>query len=151
MLALNDWAVLVTNASQEMMSLTEAFALRRIRWQIELLFKLWKSHNHIDKWRSEKPLRILCEVYAKLIVTIIQHWISLSSCWKYPDRSLHKAAKTIRRFGAYLAIVLNSDSLADLCKALSIIDNCLSFGCRINKRKKKPNTYQHLMQFRAGS
>lgn len=49
--------------------------MMRVRWQIELLFKLWKNEGHIDSWRSEKPWRIPCELYAKLIAMVIQHWI----------------------------------------------------------------------------
>src|SRR5207249_6341538 len=32
---------------------------------IERLFKLWKSHGHIDASRSGKPWRVLCAVDAK--------------------------------------------------------------------------------------
>ena len=33
----------------------EAVGLARIRWQIELIFKLWKGRGGIDRWRSSKP------------------------------------------------------------------------------------------------
>lgn len=52
-LALADWTILITNAPPQMLSLEEALVLARVRWQIELLFKLWKSHGKIDEWRSE--------------------------------------------------------------------------------------------------
>ncbi|MBI1929081.1 hypothetical protein HYR99_33150 [Candidatus Poribacteria bacterium] len=32
--------------------------LARVRWQIELLFKLWKNQGYLDEWRSQKPWRI---------------------------------------------------------------------------------------------
>jgi IS4 transposase len=79
----------------------------RTRWQIELVFKLWKSEGRIDEWRSEKPFRILCELYAKLVVMIIQHWILLTS-WQYPDRSLFKSVKTIRKHAMNLAMAFAS-------------------------------------------
>ena len=50
-LALAEWTVLVTNAPAELLSLSEALTLRRARWQIELLFKLWKGHGGIDTSR----------------------------------------------------------------------------------------------------
>ena len=78
-LALADWTILITNVPPEQLSLEEALVLMRARWQIELLFKLWKSHGKIDEWRSAKPWRILCEVYAKLIAMVIQHWVLLVS------------------------------------------------------------------------
>ena len=49
-LALADWTILVTNLSPEQLSPREALALMTARWQIELLFKLWKSHGQIDEW-----------------------------------------------------------------------------------------------------
>src|SRR5262249_41698953 len=46
--ALCAWTVLLTNAPRELLSLAEALALRRRRWQIELLFRLWKDEGKID-------------------------------------------------------------------------------------------------------
>lgn len=142
-LKLANWNIFVTSAPPELLSLPEALVLARTRWQIEILFKLWKSHGQIDEWRSQKPWRILCEFYAKLIAMIIQHWLLLISCWAYPDRSLFKAAKTVRKHALNLACAF--DSTHQLCGAITTIQRCLSSGCLINKRKTNPNTYQLLL------
>lgn len=146
-LKLASWLVLCCNIPYEMLSLDEAFVLMRTRWQIELIFKLWKSHGCIDEWRSENPWRILCEVYAKLIAMLIQHWILLAGCWRYPDRSVFKAVKTIQKHTMNLACAFASGRPDRLHEALEIIKRCLSVGCRINKRRKNPSTYQLLLAF----
>ena len=143
LLALAHWTVYVTNAPKEILSFPEVFALARARWQIELLFKLWKSHGHIDEWRSRKPWRILCELYAKLIAMLIQHWTIIVSCWHLPDRSMVKAAQTVRKFALYLAISFNF--LKKLVSALNDLVNVIISGCRINKRKKTPANFQLLL------
>jgi hypothetical protein len=66
-LALAAWVIWITNASAELVSLEAGMVLGRVRWQIELRFKLWKSQGHIDASRSTQPWRILCDVYAKLL------------------------------------------------------------------------------------
>ena len=144
-LELASWTVLACNISYEQLSLKEAFVLMRTRWQIELIFKLWKSYGFIDEWRTENPWRILCELYAKLIVMLIQHWILLAGCWQYPNRSLFKAVKTIQRHAMNLACAFASGSMERLLEALKTIQRCLSVGCRINKRRKIPHTYQLLL------
>ena len=144
-LKLANWTVLCTGLPPELLSLREAFVLMRARWQIELLFKLWKDQCHVDEWRSEKPWRILCEVYAKLIGIIIQHWLLLSGSWHRPGRSLWKGAKTIRKHSTYLAIAFASGSRQRLSEALVVIQRCLSLGSGISKRKAKPSTYQLLL------
>ncbi len=102
-LALCAWTVLLTNVPPDRLTLREALALARARWQIELLFKLWKSHLRVDEWRSANPWRVLTEVYAKLLAAIVQHWLVLVGCWHHPDRSLVKAARAIQAHALHLA------------------------------------------------
>lgn len=144
-LILADWTIVVTNVPLELLSWQEALTLLRVRWQIELLFKLWKSHGRLDESRSTNPWRILCEVYAKLVALVIQHWILLSCCWQNPNRSLTKAVKTIQGYVLHLAAVLNHTE--QVCESLETIRRCLSMGCRMNTRKNHPNTYQLLLEF----
>src|SRR5262249_29729987 len=103
---LAEWTFYITNLASEQLSVAEAWILARCRWQIELLFKLWKSEGRIDESRSVKPWRVLCEVYAKLLGMVVQHWLLLISCWDHPDRSLVKASRTVRRNVWPLALAL---------------------------------------------
>jgi len=112
-------------------------------YTIELLFKLWKSHGRIDESRSGKPWRVICDVYAKLLAMIVQQWIWLISLWDYPDRSLTKAAQTVQKYALQLAGGLWSHQRT--LETLETIARCLSKGCRMNPRKKHPNTYQLLL------
>src|SRR6185437_1695170 len=73
--ALAHWTVFVTNVPTGLLSLDEALEIGRARWQIELLFKLWKRDGQIDESTSGKPNRVLCELYAKLVAMIVQHWV----------------------------------------------------------------------------
>ncbi len=143
-LALAEWTVLVTNVGEAKLTVAEALVLVRVRWQIELLFKLWKSHGKIDESRSHKPYRVLTEVYAKLLGMLLQHWLLVTSLWQYPDRSLTKAAKVVRARALMLAHALGSPQ--QLTEVIEEIQRCLTSGCRINKRRKQPHTYQLLLQ-----
>lgn len=143
-LALAGWTVLVTNVAEANLNVREAVVLARTRWQIELLFKLWKSHGQVDEVHSSKRWRVLCEVYGKLLAMVVQHWLFLVSCWEYPDRSLPKAAQTVRKHALHLASAF--DDARHLERALKTIQRCLRAGCRMNRRKKAPNTYQLLLE-----
>jgi hypothetical protein len=148
-LRLAEWSIYITNVPVDKLSLAEALVLVKARWQIELLFKLWKSHGHIDESRSTQPWRILCEVYAKLLGMLIQHWIFMVSCWQNPNRSLTKAAQTVARQAGYLAATFSDPERLE--EALRNLANCLLIGCRMNSRKAKPNTYQQLLAPTAGA
>jgi hypothetical protein len=51
-LASAGWNVYVSNIPVEHLSMQEAVVLAGVRWQIELLFKLWKSHGRIAEWAA---------------------------------------------------------------------------------------------------
>ena len=142
-LALCDWTLFVTNVPTDRLALPEIMILARLRWQIELLFKLWKAHGHIDKSRSKKPWRILCELYAKLIGMVIQHWAFLLGNWRFPNRSFVKASATVRRHVINLAAAISD--LSRLTESFTVLRSCLSQGARINKSAKTPRTFQLLL------
>jgi len=141
--ALAEWTFFVTNIPPQRLSVPEAWVLARCRWQIELLFKLWKSEGRVDESRSHKPWRILCEIYAKLLGMVVQHWLLLVGCWSYPNRSLMKASRTVRRTIWPLALVLTHRHL--VYGILLNLQRTLATGCRINRRRRDPPTHQLLL------
>jgi hypothetical protein len=138
---LTHWTLLITNIPMELLSAHEALILLRARWQIELLYKLWKQYAQVDTSRSEKPLRLLCDIYAKLTGMIIVHWLMIVGCWQIPNRSMVKAAQAIRSQVNLIARALNGRD--DLNQVLQEITDGLDRCCQ-NTRKKHPSTSQLL-------
>lgn len=140
-LALCDWTILVTNLPPERFAPNDILCLQRLRWQIELLFKLWKTDLSMDAWRSQQPHRILSEIYAKLLLALIQHWLLLLGCWQQDNRSLVKATQALRKHAFHILAALSS--AARLLLALHTILPTLA-RCTISKRKARPATFQLL-------
>lgn len=142
-LYLAGWILVVTNVPRARLSLSEALVLLRLRWQIELLFKLWKEHGQIDEWRSKKPWRILCEFYAKLCAMVIQQWLIHAGCWHDPWRSLFKAAEVVRREANRIMVALYEGGLE---RVLRSIVRGMRTGCRVDRRGSHPSTVQLLLE-----
>jgi hypothetical protein len=142
-LALAAWTLLLTNVPPEQLTVEEALTVAACRWQIELLFKLWKSHARLDESRSANPWRQLTEIYAKLLGLLIHHWLWLLSCWSQANRSLLQAAQTVQKFAWTLAAALSHS--ADLPAILHRIQLTLAAGCRTNTRRQAPATFQTLL------
>lgn len=135
-----DWTILVTNVPQELLSVEEALVLARCRWQIELLWKLWKQEGQLDRWRSANADRILTELYAKLLGLLITHWLTLLECWQAPNRSLVKARQVVAWMAPLLA--LGVAGAVDLEPMVQRTAGAMASGCRVDARRKRPATYQ---------
>ena len=119
-LELQGWTLFVTNCDRDQLTWKAVVILYRARWQIELLFKLWKSHNRIEKHNpAASAAEQLAVLYAKLIGVILQHWILLSTTWTNVRRSLMKAATIVR------------DQLANVIEAIDSLDALISTLGRI--------------------
>jgi len=143
-LRLADWTIILTNVPQDLLRVQEALVLLRCRWQIELLWKLWKQHGKLDTWRSYKPQRILTELYAKLLGLLITHWEVVVGCWQAPTRSLLKAKQVVQWMTPCLAL-----ALADIVPVQLIVERTaqmMQTGCTINSRRTRPNTCQLLAE-----
>lgn len=145
-LELARWLLLLTTAPRKLLSIQEIVVIVRLRWQIELLFKLWKQHGMIDEWSTKKCWRILCEIYGKMIAMVIQHWLLLWGCWHDPHRSFVKAADIVRQSARRIIDALHANiETKQMQQALLAIKREMRSGCRLDTRKSHPNTSQLLL------
>jgi hypothetical protein len=137
------WSIYITNAPPELLDLPQAQVLAKVRWQIELLFKLWKSNGLLDEWRTADPWRVLTECFAKCLALLIQHWCYLLGLWHLPERSLHQAAQLLRKHALHLATAIAD--FAHLTRALSVICQAL-LACKMTASRQRPHTFQFILR-----
>ena len=92
----------ITNASEPTITLDNAWKLYKLRWQIELIFKILKSLCKIDKVKKVKKERLECYIYSKLILIVSGWkivWQVAKILYKKNQKALsfHKAFKTLIR------------------------------------------------------
>jgi hypothetical protein len=142
-LAWCDWTVFLTNTSADQLTWKEVVVLYRVRWQIELLFKLWKSHGQLDKHKASRSADWqMAELLVKLIGVIIQHWLLLSLTWSNPRRSLRKAANVLREWVENLI-----ESLGELDRLIGLLERlraAIEAIAKVKFRSKHPSSFQLL-------
>lgn len=90
----------ITNVPEELLPIEIISTLYRIRWQIELVFKIFKSTIGIHHTSKMKYKRWLCLLYVKLLIIIINWNIIMAQRnytykWKGKLLSLNKCFKTL--------------------------------------------------------
>lgn len=66
-----DASAFITNLAVEEWTVYQVMKLYKIRWQIEILFKVWKSVLKIGQVRKMKADRFMCLLYGQLIWAVI--------------------------------------------------------------------------------
>ncbi len=136
--ALVAFTIYVTN--MEGLTFPQAHTLARMRWQIELLFKLWKSHVKVLHSRSADPIRQQCEGYAKLMGAIVQHWLLLVSDWSFLETSPVDALRIVRN---HTNLLLRAFHKPDLFTVFfEFVQNDLALASPPPKRGKDPTARQ---------
>lgn len=144
-LALLDWAIFVTNVPSDLLSVEQITLVYRLRWQIELIFKVWKSSAKLKEIGQFRPTRVLAQLFARLTALVLFHFLIAPTIAWCKELSLTKAFSCLKRHAIRLIDAL-SGSLKDLSLALKKIDqDLLRFG-RMDKRNKTPSTYQLLVE-----
>lgn len=137
------WSLFVTNSPAAELTVKAVLVLYRARWQIELLFKLWKSHNGLGRCRAKATaLERLAVFYAKLLGVVLQHWLLLATAWLVPGRSLRKSVRVLREWvkRILLAVAFGED-VAGLVRDLGRMVKRLG---AVRKRRGSPSTDQLL-------
>lgn len=141
-LALMDWSLYLTNVPQTMLTPDQVALLYRVRWQIELVFKLWKSYAGLRAFSGLRQERVLTELYARLIGLILTHFLVaplrlLDPAQPQREISPVQVRLIFQRLARSLALVLD-----DLTALVAALDHMLvqikRFGLK-QRRRKKPN------------
>lgn len=142
-LAACDWELLVTNLPEDQLCVKEAIVLYRSRWQIELLFKRWKSLCLIDELDGRNDVVTMVRFWARLCAALIQHWLTVGAAWSGAlHLSFSKVAKLVRQFAKDIAIAISSGG--DLELIIQRFCKMARTGCKRNRRRKSPGTIELL-------
>jgi hypothetical protein len=133
-LALCDWTILVTNVPVELLSPEEAVILYRARWQIELLFKRWKSLGLIALLQGATTVRQMVKVWSRLLAVVVEHWLTVAVVWGDATKSLVKVGRVIRSFASRLGAALTDPGQWEA--VLNELRKVLAKTCRRHKRSK---------------
>lgn len=99
---LDKWSILVTNLSPAQLCADMAWEVYACRWQIELLFKVLKSHYNLGSFTHKNPYRTQIEVYIKYISVWIMMTIAMGISKK--EISLSKATSVFKQFCSILFV-----------------------------------------------
>ena len=143
-LILCDWWVLATNAPIDKLRMSEAFELYRCRWQIELVFKRWKSLGGLSIDRGHAEIRAECELYGKLMGVLIIDWLAIQRGGMLAGVSQWHAWRIV--LGLLPQIVLALEGQFDWSSVLTDLASRLDRRAKQPRRKKRPSTRQRLFR-----
>ncbi|HDR7761419.1 IS4 family transposase [Bacillus cereus] len=103
--------IYVTNTPLEWVPMEQIHDFYSLRWQIEIIFKTWKSLFQIHDWQNIKRERLECHIYGKLIA------IFLCSSTMFKMRQLILKMKK-RELSEYKAIGMIQDHLYIIYQAI---------------------------------
>ena len=63
------------NVPSTILTVVQVVLLYRVRWQIEMVFKLWKSYCGLRRIAGVRRERVLTELYAKMIDIVLTHFL----------------------------------------------------------------------------
>jgi hypothetical protein len=144
-LGLLDLALFITNVPSDWLSPRQVLLVYRIRWQVELIFKLWKSQAQLDVVENCRLERVLCQFYARLLGLILFHWsVAPSRILPLGEISLPKAFAVFQRHALRFIEVMrhHGRGLASLLHRIS--DDFQRFALK-SDRRKSPSTFALLV------
>lgn len=99
----------ITNVDPKWLTTPQIHSMYRLRWQIELRFKIWKSYCHIHATKKMKLHRFKTYLYATLLFILINWEIVINVSVIIRERT----GKMVSFMKCYKALVLTFDTLRE--------------------------------------
>jgi hypothetical protein len=117
--------LMITNETSAILPAEKVYTLYMVRWQIELVFKAWKSICGLSSFKMVKGDRVECYIYGRLILILLAWniiWPIMGQVYRCYGKliSFYKTIKTITNRVRTLAsiIIQKQGSLKDYLKNL---------------------------------
>jgi hypothetical protein len=97
------WNLFITNVPSTIWSSLTVVKAYPIRWQIELIFKSWKSYCHLAAINAKKADTVLCYLYGRMLLIVINYALSpqvRGALWVKKRREL-SLLRLVRHFQAF--------------------------------------------------
>ena len=107
------------------------------------MFKAFKSLSKLHVSRSQKPYRMLSEIYAKLIALLIQHAVMLGAGYRHIQQSFMKTAEYITGYARLITLSFHRSKTA-LCETLKLIKRSFENGGTFQRSTGKNTTLRKL-------
>jgi hypothetical protein len=137
------WELLVTNLSP-VWTLPQVFDLYGIRFQVEWVFRIWKTQLGVDIFADWRIERVLCQLYAHLLGIILSHLLTVN--WRWQDDVEYSFAKCVQVIQQAMPSLLRCLARAGWGFAAwfqRLEDDFRTFS-RKTKRRKSPSTAQRI-------
>jgi hypothetical protein len=141
------WSCFITNVPAPVLSPAHVIRLYHVRWQIELIFKLWKSHAAVARVAGWQRPRILSELYAKLIGLVFTQFMMGPYRDTAPELSPVKALRILQHYVPQ--VILNLGNVSRLSDTLTLVVKRWLINGTKDKRHKRLTTYQELASWEA--
>ena len=139
-----DGWVLATNVKPDRLNAPEAFQLYRSRWQIELMFKRWKSLGCLQIPRDHSRNRALCELYARLVGVAVMEWLALLRGGILSGQSAWLGWKAAKKLVPLILLAMEGKLSWEV--VLSKLEQLLRTRPKQARRKKRRSTRQTLFR-----
>lgn len=143
------FSYVVTNLPKTDFSLSEIGNLYRLRWQIELLFKEWKSNNNLKKFNTKNETIVYNLIWASLLALTLKRLLTGYVEEKYQIiLSSLTVSKTTQGWWYDLFEAIVNKSQRRIITALTKCSTILSNNAKLShpKRDKRTGKFQFFLQ-----
>ena len=102
-LTLLAWNLFITNVPQTIWKTETVVKVYPLRWQIELIFKSWKSYLHLASIKTKKEDTTLCYLYGRMLLILLHYALcpQLRTTLWVRKRRARSVLKLVRHFQAF--------------------------------------------------
>jgi Transposase DDE domain len=154
-LTLLAWNLFITNVPRTIWKTETVIQVYPLRWQIEIIFKSWKSYLHLASVQTKKAATTLCYLYGRMLLILLNYALCPQmrhTLWLKKKREL-SVLKLVRHFQALADRWMQAIFRSEIELYCFLTHACATAERLVGKASRKRRTtaqllYENLSQHR---